>query len=143
MKLARHRRSTIPGFNMTPMIDIVFLLIIFFMTVSQISRTSGRTVELPKVESGGKPLETISITLTIDADGNYLAGDRILPVDEVIREISAEYDRVERRPDKMRILVRCDRNASGVHFNELARRLDAIGIRQVSVSIRLERNEGP
>jgi biopolymer transport protein ExbD len=140
MKLARHRRTTFSGFNMTPMIDIVFLLIIFFMTVSQISRTTGRVVELPRVGAGGKPLETISITLTIDEKGNYLAGDRTMGIDEVIRGVSAEFDRVERRPENLRILVRCDRNAPGSHFNELSRRLDALGIRQVSVSIQLERN---
>lgn len=143
MRLARHRRTTFSGFNMTPMIDIVFLLIIFFMTVSQISRTSGRVVELPKVDGGGKPLEAISITLTIDEQGNYLAGDRTMGIDEVIRAVSAEFDRVERRPENLRILVRCDRNAPGSHFNELARRLDSLGIRQVSVSIQLERIKIP
>jgi biopolymer transport protein ExbD len=36
MRLTKHRRVTRADMNMTPMIDIVFLLIIFFMTVSQV-----------------------------------------------------------------------------------------------------------
>ena len=38
MKLTRTKRNHGVTFNITPMIDIVFLLIIFFMTVSQITR---------------------------------------------------------------------------------------------------------
>ena len=36
--------------NMTPMIDVVFLLIIFFMLVAQMSRERTITLELPSFE---------------------------------------------------------------------------------------------
>ncbi|MBW3543116.1 MAG: biopolymer transporter ExbD, partial [Planctomycetes bacterium] len=35
MNLNHKHRDKLPRMNMTPMIDIVFLLIIFFMTISQ------------------------------------------------------------------------------------------------------------
>ena len=47
---ARGPRSELPGFNMTPMIDVVFLLIIFFMLVSQFSSAENVEVELPEPE---------------------------------------------------------------------------------------------
>ena len=50
MKLSKHRRRPDVAFNMTPMIDIVFLLIIFFMTVSQITQVNDEPIELPKLE---------------------------------------------------------------------------------------------
>lgn len=45
----RRRRST-PGFNMTAMVDVVFLLIIFFMLVSQFASAEHVPMELPKPE---------------------------------------------------------------------------------------------
>ena len=38
--------------NMTPMIDIVFLLIIFFMTVNQVTEVSKERLSLPQVKGG-------------------------------------------------------------------------------------------
>ena len=43
----RKRRAADVGFNMTPMIDVVFLLIIFFMLVGTFISAENLTVELP------------------------------------------------------------------------------------------------
>ncbi|HUU83055.1 MAG TPA: biopolymer transporter ExbD [Phycisphaerae bacterium] len=47
---ARRRQRGAPGFNMTPMIDVVFLLIIFFMLVSQFASAENVPMDLPKPE---------------------------------------------------------------------------------------------
>ena len=44
----RKRRAADVGFNMTPMIDVVFLLIIFFMLVSNFASAENVPMELPK-----------------------------------------------------------------------------------------------
>ena len=48
MRLSKHRRAGVPLMNMTPMIDVVFLLLIFFMTVSQVSQINRERLRLPK-----------------------------------------------------------------------------------------------
>jgi biopolymer transport protein ExbD len=46
------------GFNMTPMIDVVFLLIIFFLVSSHLaSQETQVAVELPDAASGDRPAE--------------------------------------------------------------------------------------
>jgi biopolymer transport protein ExbD len=47
--------------NMTPMVDVVFLLIIFFMLVAQISRQRVVEVELPRIEE--------SVSTEIEGEG--------------------------------------------------------------------------
>ena len=37
-----------PQLNLTPMIDVVFLLLIFFMTVSQVSKINKERLDLPQ-----------------------------------------------------------------------------------------------
>ncbi len=45
-----HRRPRTLGFNATPMVDVIFLLTIFFMLVSRFSSAEQVAMELPKPE---------------------------------------------------------------------------------------------
>ena len=63
---------------MTPMIDIVFLLIIFFMTVSQITKVVDLNVDLPAVSKGGEDTRQVTITINLDEGGRtYVAGRQV------------------------------------------------------------------
>ncbi len=140
MRLARPHRSTRLGINMTPMIDIVFLLIIFFMIVSQISHTADHPVDLPAVGPGGAPLESVNITINIDRDGQLIVADRVRSPRELIQAVRNELERVNHQTDRLRVLVRCDRACPGRFVNDLVGELEAIGIRSLRVSV-IEANE--
>ena len=56
---------------MTPMIDIVFLLIVFFMTVSQISESNKELLQLPQLE-GSQDLQPSTLTVNINRAGDIL-----------------------------------------------------------------------
>lgn len=60
-----------PEVNLTPLIDVVFLLLIFFMVSTTFTKESEISVDLP--ESGADPIETVveAIDLTIDIKGRY------------------------------------------------------------------------
>ena len=51
MKLAKHDPKTEMEMNMTPMIDVVFLLIIFFMIITDMTQKELEDLELPKAEN--------------------------------------------------------------------------------------------
>ena len=66
--------------NLTPMIDVVFLLLIFFMvTTTFLDPEREIEVDLPVAESGGEPKETPDeIVLTVVEDGTvYHGGDAL------------------------------------------------------------------
>ncbi len=71
------RRSTRPGLalDLTPMVDVVFLLIIFFMvSTTFITLESGLPVELPDARTAQAQADDLP-TVTIDRDGQvYVAG---------------------------------------------------------------------
>ena len=69
MKLSKHRPHNPIAFNMTPMIDIVFLLIIFFMTVSQITRVADYPLALPRVSQGDSSSITATVTINLNREG--------------------------------------------------------------------------
>jgi biopolymer transport protein ExbD len=64
------------GANMTPMIDVVFLLIIFFLVSSHLARQESRLpVELPVAESHDPlSVEPVSLTITVNRDQQVLVG---------------------------------------------------------------------
>ncbi|MEM9940551.1 MAG: biopolymer transporter ExbD [Planctomycetota bacterium] len=78
MKIPLHKSNRKYGFNMTPMIDVVFLLIIFFLVSSHLSRQESQLeLELPVAASSQEDMdqETPRLTVNVKPDGTlWLAG---------------------------------------------------------------------
>lgn len=78
MKFARQRSQEV-GVDLTPLIDVVFLLLIFFMVSTTFTRESHLQVELP--EASGEPAaaaEVEQIDVVITAEGQYILNDKSL-----------------------------------------------------------------
>jgi biopolymer transport protein ExbD len=98
------------GFNMTPMIDVVFLLIIFFLVSSHLARRENRiAVELPMAASGQDELASATprVTLTIKSDGTVLLSGEPFRIDELPRRLAAQRAQVG---DEMELRIRGDRS---------------------------------
>jgi len=70
-----HKEETVEV-NLTPLIDVVFLLLIFFMVSTTFDRHATLKVMLP--ESTTKVTQQVDepLVLSIDAKGNYFLNDR-------------------------------------------------------------------
>jgi len=66
----RHRKDDVPEVNITPLIDIVFLLLIFFMISTTFKQEFEVSIELPKAASESKAIEKI-LEISIDKHGSY------------------------------------------------------------------------
>ncbi|MCD2451750.1 biopolymer transporter ExbD [Methylicorpusculum oleiharenae] len=79
MNFHRKKREKLE-ISITPMIDVVFLLLIFFMVTTTFNKESALNIKLPQAE-GEEPEQQLKvINLTIDAQGTYyLSGDDGLP----------------------------------------------------------------
>lgn len=66
--------------SITPMIDVVFLLLIFFMVTTTFNRETELNIDLPEAEGAEPERKLKLIELSIDADGiYYLNGEDGLP----------------------------------------------------------------
>ncbi|MEL6107679.1 MAG: biopolymer transporter ExbD [Planctomycetota bacterium] len=80
MRIPDQQDRRFTGANMTPMIDVVFLLIIFFLVSSHLARQETRLpVELPTAKTH-QPLnaDPVSLTVTVDRDQRLLVGGKRL-----------------------------------------------------------------
>lgn len=75
MKFQRQRREDI-SINLTPLIDVVFLLLIFFMITTTFTRESHLSISLPEAAQTNTPQdEPEVIEVLIGADGQYSIND--------------------------------------------------------------------
>ncbi len=81
--------------NLTPLLDVVFQLITFFMLVFRISGENfDQRVKLP-VASSARPAEGTSadedrLVLNIDHDGNLLWGPKVLNMEQAQKELNTQ-----------------------------------------------------
>ena len=64
--------------NLTPLIDVVFLLLIFFMVSTTFNRDSELSIELPAASAEAQKRRPDAIEVAIDAQGRFYVNGRQL-----------------------------------------------------------------
>ncbi len=130
MKLGR--RSDIPeaGFDLTPMIDVVLLLIIFFTLSSQFIQKDRQQISVPteKGEATAAQNREPSV-IDIERDGTLWINKRRVTRDELAVGIDEEVRAASGLPDRVVLVVRADREGPATHLNAVALLLASKGVR--------------
>lgn len=131
--MKRRRRERALGVDMTPMIDIVFQLLIFFLTTARLADLSRTKLDLPE-EPGEKrrSSEAAGLIVNVGADGVIVVGQEVLTLDE-LEQIASEVLRRAADGSAPQPLVRADRNGSAAILNEVLRRLQRSGFTAVRI----------
>ena len=102
---------------MTPMIDVTFQLITFFMFVLNFSEAEqDERIQLPSSQLA-KPAEGVvdsPITMQLMANGGVLYAGEIIPVDEIGGSLQRERDIIvasDKDPKRATVIVRADGRA--------------------------------
>ncbi len=130
-----HKSIAPPRIEMLPLIDIVFLLLVFFIyAMLSMAVHYGQPVDLPASESATlEPQEAISITMQV------AAGDILLFVDEdpVGLDFLSKYLRSvqEKRPDlkKIEVQIFADKTVSYQQLFQVLDRVKQAGLTRISL----------
>jgi biopolymer transport protein ExbD len=103
--------------DMTPMVDVAFLLLIFFMTTTQFQPPEKERIDLPESSSPLKAPESDVITIGVTADNRmhmeYRArGARQIPDLGDAEQLRAALQEARIANPRARILVKIDQNAN-------------------------------
>ena len=107
----RPRRSEPPRVDITPLIDVVFLMLIFFMVSTTFDKQTQLKVELPSAtttDTSEKPVEKIEIT--IDAKGDFYVNEREL-VKHDAETLRRSMQKIAEGRSDLPVIVSGDRNA--------------------------------
>ena len=129
MKLRPRRREDVE-LNITPLIDVVFLLLIFFMVSTTFEKQSQMKITLPEASEEVTDNIPDSITIEVDKMGRVfvnkksLVNSQLITIREAIRDASHDM----KAPT---VIIRADANAthqSVVRIMDAARQLGLIKI---------------
>src|SRR4051794_24668273 len=133
MRLAK-RHGTKLEINMTPMIDVTFLLLIFFMTVNQVSKAQREEIPLPQLK-GTQDQSEEALVINVRRDGEIVVSSNIVRLPELIDIASTELARVGEDPSRLRVLVRAARDGDCRKVNEIITALVRLKIHQVRLAV--------
>ena len=109
----RRRRAPMAEINVTPMVDVMLVLLIIFMVAAPLLVT-GVAVDLPKTTAKALPSDIQPISVTIDAAGRRYIGDEGFTNEAFAARIAALH---ETRGADARVIIRAD---SGVPYGTVA-----------------------
>ena len=122
MKFRRQRREEV-GINLTPLIDVVFLLLIFFMVSTTFNRETQLSIDLPEAEGSPAPTTDEQIEILINEAGQYRVNGQGL-VDSRMRTLQAAIYKISAGDTTMPMVITADAQAA---HQDVVRAMDAAG----------------
>jgi len=112
------------------MIDVVFLLIIFFMTTAQVAQLTHTEIDLP-LERGDQRTtpDEAGLVINISASGEIIVASRVIGLAELEGIVRSEIRKDPQRPaDQLKLLLRADRTVAALYLNRVVRLLESLGV---------------
>lgn len=101
----RGRNKITPEFNMSSMTDIVFLLLIFFMIASTLTKQLD-TIEVKLPQAKGKTENRSSITVSINKDNRFYIDDKTVSKSKLKAQLISTLGKSDSRV----IILRAEKN---------------------------------
>lgn len=135
--LDRHGHAPTRGINMTPMIDVTFLLLFFFMVTSHIASNEKVALELPHPDNNqsaeSQVNEKVIVNLRYVPDGAepafMLGAVPVNSMDELIERL----DRIGRQNPRTQVILRADRRLSYGRVRDVMHAIAAANLTRLQV----------
>jgi biopolymer transport protein TolR len=101
----RNRYRPLAEINVTPMVDVMLVLLIIFMVTAPLM-TSGVSVDLPKTNAQPLNSDAEPLTVTIKADGSIFLQEQAVDVADLVAKLQA----ISQNNPERRIFVRGDKD---------------------------------
>lgn len=122
-----------PDINLTSLIDVVFLLLIFFMVSTTFDRQALLQLQLPEAATAEAESVPQVIEVTISADGQILVGDQLL-TENTPAALRAVLSERHQDAGEAPLVVRADSRASHGLVVMVLDAAAAVGIARVGIA---------
>ena len=133
----RSRHRPMGDINVTPMVDVMLVLLIVFMVTAPLL-TVGVPVDLPKTQAGQVNADQAPLVVTIREDGRLYLQDSEIDSDKLIPRLAA----IGEANKQVRIFVRGDKDVAYGEVLVLMGRIQAAGFERVALVAELPEGEG-
>ncbi|KQY99767.1 protein TolR [Pseudolabrys sp. Root1462] len=132
----RHRRRAVMAeINVTPMVDVMLVLLIIFM-VSAPLLTVGVPIDLPQTQAKSLDQDREPLTLSVNDKGKVYLQNEEIDLDKLVPKLEAVSQ--ARGGKEARVYVRGDKNANYGSMMSVMGRLSAAGFHRVALVTEFE-----
>ena len=127
----RGRRSPMSEINVTPMVDVMLVLLIIFMVTAPLLAT-GVQVDLPETKAVALEQDREPIAITLDSAGNVYIDETPVPIDT----IDAHLERIaatSREEGGPRIFLRADQALDYGRVMQVMGEINRAGLRRIAL----------
>ena len=133
MRIGGHRPVDEPGIDLVPLIDVILVLVIFFVVTATFEGRSALKLELPKA-NGESTQAKDPLDVLVNAQGRYFVEDR-----EVIRDdaasLKATINEVGGRDRNRPVMLRADARTPYQAVITAQEALGQLGYRQILLAV--------
>ncbi|HIG40447.1 MAG: biopolymer transporter ExbD [bacterium] len=122
MKFARRKRPEVEV-NLTPLIDVVFLLLIFFMVSTTFTKNTQLTIDLPEANADPSRVSEKQVEVTITRLGEYAVNEVVL-VNNELETLKRAIEKVSAGDNSIPLIITAD---SATPHQSVVRAMDAAG----------------
>lgn len=101
----RRRGGGFRDINVTPLVDVMLVLLIVFMVTAPLL-TTGLRIDLPEVEAAESPVKDSRLLVTVTAEGRVLFGEK-----DVTGKVPEAFQASSRVQNEQQLYIRADKNA--------------------------------
>jgi biopolymer transport protein TolR len=130
-----HRRGVMSEINVTPMVDVMLVLLIIFM-ISAPLLTVGVPIDLPQTKAKSLDQDKEPLTISVNGEGKWFLQNTEIAVDEILPKLKAITE--ARGGMDERIYVRGDRKVDYGTVMKVMGRLSGAGFHRVALVTEVE-----
>jgi biopolymer transport protein TolR len=139
-KRKKRRRSVMAEINVTPMVDVMLVLLIIFM-VSAPLLTVGVPIDLPQTQAKSLDQDKEPLTISVDDKGAIFLQNSAVALDDLLAKLQAIAE--ARGGSDARIYVRGDKSVNYGSMMKIMGRLSAAGFHKVALVTEFEQGSKP
>ena len=124
----RQRKAPMSEINVTPMVDVMLVLLIVFMVAAPLL-TVGVPIDLPETQAQNLNTPSEPITLTVTSLGQIFIGDEEITIEEAVQRVDA----LTAQNESQRIYLRGDASADYGAVMKVMGALSAAGHSQIGL----------
>lgn len=129
----RGRTSVMAEINVTPMVDVMLVLLIVFMVAAPML-TVGVPLDLPQTQAKSVNQDKDPLTLSVNGKGQIFLQDTEIKIDDLVAKLQA----ISKNGYDERIFVRGDKTVNYGTVMQVMGRLSAAGFKKVALVTEVE-----
>ena len=130
MAIGRRRPEEESQIDLTPMLDVVFIMLIFFIVTATFINETAIIVQRPPTTEEPPDLENRNIVFQVGSNGDITLGDRRIDV----RSVRANIERLRAENPEAKVIISADPKTKSEIYIKIADQSREAGIYDISLA---------